>query len=151
MRWRARKGRCRMSDPMLPKLIIAGWPYMNPSSFFRAIHIMALPGRAAWPYDRRFGARHSMGTAAYRLRPVGRHRGPTVDESIRRAKHRVQAVAAALLPMDPADRRPFIRPLIALIERVAADGNSTILLASEPANGDRHPHARAIYDRPLTR
>jgi hypothetical protein len=35
----------------------------------------------------------------------------------------VQDVAAALLRMDPADRRPFIRPLIALIMRVAADGN----------------------------
>jgi hypothetical protein len=133
---------------MLPKRIFAGRPYMNPSSFFRAIHIRALPGRSAWPYDRRFGSRHSKGTAAYRLRPTGCHRGPTVDESIRRAKHRVQAVAAALLRMDPADRRPFIRPLIALIERVAADGNSTILVASEPANGDRRPHARAFYDRP---
>jgi len=136
---------------MLPKRIIAGRPYMNPSSFFRAIHIMALPARAVWPYDRRFGARHSMGRAAHRLRPTGRHRGPTVDESIRRPALRVQAVAVALLPMGPAARSPFIRPLIALIERVAADGNSTILAASEPANGDRHPHARAIYDHPLTR
>ena len=124
---------------------------MIPSSFLRATHIMALPGRAAWPYDRRFGARHSMGTAAYRLRPTSCHRGPTVDESIRRPELRVQAVAAALLPMDPADRRPFIRPLIALIERVASDGNSTILAASEPANGELYPHARATHDRPLTR
>jgi hypothetical protein len=53
--------------------------------------------------------------------------------------------------MDPTARRRFIRPLVALIERVAADGNSTILVASEPANEDLHPHARAIYDRPLTR
>ena len=74
-----------------------------------------------------------------------------MDESIRRPELRVQVVAAALLRMDPADRRPFIRPLIALIERVAADGNRKILVASEPANGDRHPHARAIYDRPLTK
>ena len=124
---------------------------MNASPFLREIHIRALPGHAAWPYDRRFGARHSMGEVAYRLRPASCHRGPTVDESIRRPQLRVQAVAAALLLMDPADRRPFIRPLIALIEHVAADGNSTILVASEPANGDRHPHARAIYDRPLTR
>src|SRR5262245_36164819 len=101
MTWRARKGRCRMSDPMLPKRIIAGRPYMNSSSFFRAIHIMALPGRAAWSYDHRFGARHSMGKAAYRLRPIGRHRGPTVDESIRRPELRAQAVAAVLLRMDP--------------------------------------------------
>jgi hypothetical protein len=56
---------------MLPKLIIAGWPYMNPSSFFRAIHIMTLPGPAAWPYDRRFGVRHSPGKAVHRLRPTG--------------------------------------------------------------------------------
>ena len=89
-----------------------------------------------------------MGLAVSRPPPSPRHRGPTVDESIRRPELRVQAVAAALLHMDPADRRPFIRPLIALIERVAADGNSTILVASEPANGDRRPHARAFYDRP---
>jgi hypothetical protein len=136
---------------MLPKRIIARLPYMNPSSFFRAIHIMALPDHTAWPNDRRFGVRHSPGKAAHRLRTPSCHRGPTVDESIRRPELRVQAMAAALLPMDAADRRPFIRPLIALIERVAADDNSTILAAGEPANGDRHPHARAIYDRPLTR
>ena len=134
---------------MLPKrLIKAARPYKNASPFLRAIHIMALPGHTAWPYDRRFGARHSRGTAAYRLRPTGCHRGPTVDESIRRPELRVQAVAAALLRMDPADRRPFIRPLIALIERVAADGNSTILVASEPANGDLHPHARTLTTAP---
>ena len=137
---------------MLPKrLIMAARPHMNASPFLRAIHIMTLPGHAAWPYDRRFGARHSLRHVAYRRRPTGCHRGPTVDESIRRPVLRVQAVAAALLPMDPADRRPFIRPLIALIERVASDGNSTILAASEPANGDLHPHARATHDRPLTR
>jgi hypothetical protein len=133
---------------MLPKLIIAGWPYMNPSSFFRAIHIMALPGRAAWPYDRRFGARHSMGPAAYRLRPVGRHRGPTVDESIRWPELRVQAVAAALLRMDPAARRPFIRAIIALIERIAADGSGPTSAPGTSANGDLHPHPRTLTTAP---
>jgi hypothetical protein len=109
-----------------------------------------LPGRGAWPYYRHFGARHSMGAAAYCLRPSGCYRGPTVDESIRRPKLRVWAVAAALLPMDGADRRPFIRPLIVLIERLAADSNTTILVASEPADAQRHPHTRATFDRRLT-
>jgi hypothetical protein len=73
-----------------------------------------------------------------------------VDESIRTPELRMRAVAAALLPIDSVNRRPFIRPLIALIERLAADSNNTILVASEPANAERHPLTRATFDRPLT-
>ena len=64
-----------------------------------------------------------MGMAVPRRPPSPRHRGPTVDESIRRRDPRVQDVAVALLRMHPADRQPFIRPLITLILRVAADGS----------------------------
>ena len=45
-----------------------------------------------------------------------------MDETLRRPEPRVRDVAAALLPLNPPDRRAFIGPLIALIERVAADG-----------------------------
>jgi hypothetical protein len=49
-----------------------------------------------------------------------------VDESIRRSCHLVQAVAAALLHMHPAERRLLIRPLIALIERVVDSDTGSI-------------------------
>jgi hypothetical protein len=55
--------------------------------------------------------------------PSPRHRGPTVDESIRRRDPRVKDLAVALLRKHPADRQPLILPLLALILRVAADGS----------------------------
>jgi hypothetical protein len=45
-----------------------------------------------------------------------------VDETPGRPELRVCDVAAALLNLDPPDRRAFLGPLIALIERVVADG-----------------------------
>ena len=64
-----------------------------------------------------------------------------MNESIRRRDPRVQDLAVALLRMHPADRQPFIRPLIALILRVAADGSGPAAAPGTPANGDLHPHA----------
>jgi hypothetical protein len=55
-----------------------------------------------------------------------------VDESIRRSGRLVQGVAASLLHMHPAERRLFIRPLIALIERVV-DGDTDSISAATPA------------------
>ena len=89
-----------------------------------------------------------MGLAVCRLPPSPRHRGPTVDESIRRRDPRVQEVAVALLRMDPADRQPFLRPLIALILRVAAEGSGPTSAPGTPANGDLHPHARTLTTAP---
>ena len=71
-----------------------------------------------------------------------------MDESIRRRDPRVQDVAVALLRMDPADRQPLIRPLIALILRVAADGSGPTAAPGTPANGDLHPHARTLTTAP---
>jgi hypothetical protein len=62
-----------------------------------------------------------------------------VDESIPRSGRLVQGVAAALLHMHPADRRLFIRPLIALIERVVDSDTDSISASSTPANRDL-PH-----------
>jgi hypothetical protein len=53
-----------------------------------------------------------------------------VDESIRRSGRLVQGVAAALLHMHPAERRLFIRPLIALIERVVEGDTDSISAAN---------------------
>ena len=64
-----------------------------------------------------------------------------MDESIRRRDPRVQDVAVALLRLDPADRQPFIRPLIALIMRVAAEGSGPTSAPGMPANRDLHPRA----------
>ena len=89
-----------------------------------------------------------MGMAVSRPPPSPRHRGPTVDESIRRRDPRVPDVAVALLRMDPADRQPFLRPLIALILRVAADGSGPTSAPGTPANGDLHPHARTLTTAP---
>jgi hypothetical protein len=125
-----------------------GSPYLNASSFLRAIHIVALPGQAVRPYDRRPGERHSLRTEADRLLPRGCHRGPIVDESFRKPELRVQAVAAAVLHMEPADRRRFIRPLIALIERVASESNGTISVPSTPANRDLRPVSVHVLPRP---
>jgi hypothetical protein len=133
---------------VLPKRFIAGRPSMNASSFLRAIYIMALPGNAVRPYDRHPRVRHTLGNEAHGLLPTSCHRGPTVDEPIRRPDRRVQDVAAALLRMDPADRRPFIRPLIALIMRVAAEGSGPTSAPGLPANGDLHPHARTLTTAP---
>jgi hypothetical protein len=44
-----------------------------------------------------------------------------LDETPRRPEPQVRAVAAALLQLAPTDRRAFIPPLIAMIERVVAD------------------------------
>jgi hypothetical protein len=60
----------------------------------------------------------------------------------------VQEVAAALLRMDPSDRQTFIRPLIALIMRVAADGSGPTSAPGTPANGDLHPYARTLTAAP---
>ena len=64
-----------------------------------------------------------------------------MDESIRRRDSRVQDVAVALLRMDSADRQPFIRPFIALIMRVAAEGSGPTAAPGTAANGDLHPQA----------
>jgi hypothetical protein len=85
---------------------------------------------------------------ADRLRPKSCHRGPPVDESIRNPELRLQEVAGALLRMDPADRQPFIRPLLALILRVAAEGSSPTSAPGTPAHGDLHPHARTLTTAP---
>jgi len=71
-----------------------------------------------------------------------------VDESIRKPELRVQAVAAALLHMEPADRRRFIRPLLALILRLAAERSGPTAAPGTPANGDLHPHARTLTTAP---
>ena len=63
-----------------------------------------------------------MGTEVYRPPLSDTHREETVDERFRRPDAQVQDVAAALLHLAPADRRVFIGPLIAMIERVATDG-----------------------------
>jgi hypothetical protein len=113
---------------------------MNHSWFVRVIHIIALPRNSVRPYDRRHSKRRTMGIEARRLQPTGCHRGPTVDERIRRPDPRLQDVTAALLRMDPSDRQAFIRPLIALIMRVAADGSGLTSAPGTPDNGDLHPH-----------
>jgi hypothetical protein len=71
-----------------------------------------------------------------------------VDESIRTRDPRVQEVAVALLRLDPADRQPFIRPLLALILRVAAEGSGPTSAPGTLANGDLHPHARTLTTAP---
>ena len=71
-----------------------------------------------------------------------------MDESIRRRDPRVQDVAVALLRMDPADRQPFIRPLIALIMRVAAEDSGPTSAPGTPVDGDLHPHARTLTTAP---
>jgi hypothetical protein len=53
----------------------------------------------------------------------------------------VQDVAVALRRLDPAERRPLIRPLLALILRVAAEGSGPTAAPGTSANGDLHPHA----------
>ena len=112
------------------------------------IHIIALPRKSVGPYDRRHSKCHTMGIEARRLQPTGCHRGPTVIEGIRRPDPRVQDVAAALRRMDPSDRQAFVRPLIALILRVAADGSGPTAAPDTPANGDLHPHARTLTTAP---
>ena len=59
-----------------------------------------------------------MGKTVSRPTPSPGHREPIVDESIRRPDPHVQDLARALLRMDPADRQPLIRRLIALIMHV---------------------------------
>src|SRR5262249_10322346 len=50
------------------------------------------------------------------------HRGPNLDETPRGPEPPGPDGAAALLHLAPPARRAFIGPLIALIERVVADG-----------------------------
>jgi hypothetical protein len=71
-----------------------------------------------------------------------------VDERIRRPDPQLRDVTAALLRMDPSDRQAFIRPLIALIMRVAADGNGPTSAPGTPANGDLHPYPRTLTTAP---
>ena len=89
-----------------------------------------------------------MGMAVSRPPPSPRHRGPIVDESIRSRVPRVQDVAVALLRMHPADRQPFLRPLLALILRVAAEGSDLTSAPGSVANGYLHPHARTLTTAP---
>jgi hypothetical protein len=98
------------------------------------MYIIALPRDSVRPYDHRLNKCHTMGIEARRLRPTGCHRGPTVDESIRSPDPRVQDVAAALLRMGPSDRQAFVRPLVALILRAAADGSGPTSAPGTPAN-----------------
>jgi hypothetical protein len=92
-----------------------------------------------------------MGLAVPCPHPLESPSRTTVDELIRRRDPRVQDVAAALLRMHPADRRPFIRPLIALIMRAAAEGSGPTSAPGRSVNGDLHPHARTLTTAPLTR
>jgi hypothetical protein len=46
--------------------------------------------------------------------------------------------------MDPADRQPLIRPLIALILRVAAEASGPTSAPGTLVDGDLHPHARTL-------
>ena len=89
-----------------------------------------------------------MGMAVSRPPPAPRHRGPTVDESIRRRDPRVQDVAAALLRMHPADRQPFISPLLALLVRAAAEGSGPTSAPGTPANGNLDPHDGTLTSAP---
>jgi hypothetical protein len=50
--------------------------------------------------------------------------------------------------MDPADRRPFVRPLIALIERIAPHGNGTILVSSTLVDRELRPVPQHVPPRP---
>jgi hypothetical protein len=79
--------------------------------------------------------------AAHRPLAIVCLRGPTVDESNCRRDPRLRDVCAALLRMDPSDRQAILRPLIALIMRVAADGSGPTSAPGTPANGDLRSHA----------
>jgi hypothetical protein len=50
--------------------------------------------------------------------------------------------------MDPSDRQAFIRPLIALIMRIAVDGSGPTSPPGTPANGDLHPDPRTLTTAP---
>jgi hypothetical protein len=80
-----------------------------------------------------------MDAAVSRPSPLASPLRTTVDETIRRSARLVQEVAAALLRLHPADRRLFIRPLIALIERVLDGDIDPISASSAPANRDLYP------------
>ena len=62
-----------------------------------------------------------------------------MDESIRTSGRLVHGVAAVLLHMHPAERRTFITPLIALIERVVDGDTDSISTSSTPDNRDLDP------------
>ena len=53
------------------------------------------------------------------------HQRPNLNETPRRPEPQVCDLAAALLRLPPNDRRAFIPSLIAMLERVAADGERT--------------------------
>ena len=74
-----------------------------------------------------------------------------MDERIRRPDPRVQDVTAALLRMDLSDWQAFMRPLIALIIRVAAHGSGPTSAPGTLANGDLHPHPRSLTTAPDAR
>jgi hypothetical protein len=61
-----------------------------------------------------------------------------VGESIRGSGRLVQGVAANLLHMHPADRRPFVSTLIGLIERIVDSDTDSMCASSMPANLDVH-------------
>jgi hypothetical protein len=50
--------------------------------------------------------------------------------------------------MYPSDRQAFIRPLIALIMRIAVDGSGPTSAPGTPANGDLHPDPRTLTTAP---
>ena len=71
-----------------------------------------------------------------------------MDERIRRPDPRVQDVTAALLRMDLSDWQAFMRPLIALIMRVAAAGSGPTSAPGTPVNRDLHPHPQTLTTAP---
>src|SRR5262249_31100856 len=121
---------------------------MIPSSCLRAIHIRALPGDSVPAYPGCLGEGGTRGLAVSRPPPSPRHRGPTVDESIRRRDPRVQDVAVALLRMDPADRPPFIRPLPRCAPARAGGGTGPTPAPGRPANGGSPPPPPNTAARP---
>jgi hypothetical protein len=116
------------------------------SLFFRTIDIFALTGNFDPDYHHRsFGEGRTMARRCL-ASPLAWQSGTTLNESIRRSSRVVQRFAAILREMHPAVRRPLIRPLIALIERVVDRDHDSMSAASAPANGDPQPVPE--HDRP---
>jgi hypothetical protein len=113
---------------------------MIASLFFRAIDIFALTGNFDPVYHHfSFGEARTMGIAVSSKPPLASQSGTTLNESIRRSGCVVQRFAATLREMYPAERRPLIEPLIALIERVVDRDQESISASSAPATGDPQP------------